>query len=211
MWRQDVFGNAALKSESGDGTEIPTEGDLLTPEPVLQQRGWLNWLSLGMLGAADNHSTGQIFPQEIIKVCLSKSFVQGQTVNNKGYSEFEVTWVKCRSKVLKVSQSFSSLNRCLRAHVLCPHVSLWNHSCMAEILLMLGCMKALALCSTYFSYKVLRSMVEKTSLETAHSTGSERCSTGSVLFQSDLNAPWAATALKSFSFSFHLNFKLNLV
>lgn len=69
MWRQDIFGNAAiLKDENGDGAEGPTAEDLLTPEPVLQQKGWLNWLSLGLLGAADRPDAGQTFPQEIIKV-----------------------------------------------------------------------------------------------------------------------------------------------
>lgn len=68
MWRQDVFANAAaLDTDSSNGPEAPIEGDLLTPEPVLQ-RGWLNWLSLGLLGASDSPESGQIFPQEIIKV-----------------------------------------------------------------------------------------------------------------------------------------------
>uniref|UniRef100_A0A7I4B673 Uncharacterized protein n=1 Tax=Physcomitrium patens TaxID=3218 RepID=A0A7I4B673_PHYPA len=65
---EDIFGNAAiLKDENGDGAEGPTAEDLLTPEPVLQQKGWLNWLSLGLLGAADRPDAGQTFPQEIIK------------------------------------------------------------------------------------------------------------------------------------------------
>lgn len=75
MWRQDIFGNAAiLEDESGDGAEGPTTEDFLTPEPVLQQKGWLNWLSLGLLGAADRPNADQIFPQEIIKVRYSALF-----------------------------------------------------------------------------------------------------------------------------------------
>lgn len=71
MWRQDIFGNAAILEDANDGgAEGPTAEDLLTPEPVLQQKGWLNWLSLGLLGAADRPDAGQIFPQEIIKVRL---------------------------------------------------------------------------------------------------------------------------------------------
>ncbi|KAG0604647.1 hypothetical protein M758_10G186100 [Ceratodon purpureus] len=65
---EDIFGNAALlEDESGGGAEGPTAADLLTPQPVLQQKGWLNWLSLGLLGTADRPDAGQIFPQEIIK------------------------------------------------------------------------------------------------------------------------------------------------
>lgn len=75
MLCQDIFGNAAiLEDDSGVGAEGPTVEDLLAPEPVLQQKGWLNWLSLGLLGAADHPDVGQIFPQEIIKVRQTGQF-----------------------------------------------------------------------------------------------------------------------------------------
>jgi hypothetical protein len=62
---QDLFGDAAGENETNDGIEILNEEAAELPQ---QQQGWLNWLSLGMLGTANTCNSSHIFTQEIVKV-----------------------------------------------------------------------------------------------------------------------------------------------
>jgi hypothetical protein len=68
---QDVFGDAAGENET-NGIEILNEEAAELPQlekaVMQQQQGWLNWLSLGMLGTANTCNSSHIFTQEIVKV-----------------------------------------------------------------------------------------------------------------------------------------------
>ncbi len=69
---QDLFGDAAGENKTNDGIEILNEEAAELPQQekavLQQQQGWLNWLSLGMLGTANTCNSSHIFTQEIVKV-----------------------------------------------------------------------------------------------------------------------------------------------
>ncbi|KAG6546751.1 hypothetical protein Mapa_011940 [Marchantia paleacea] len=76
----DVFENAASEPETNNGETDQREGDEpqssmpLSQQPLSQQRGWLNWLSLGLLGAAESIDAA-VFPDDIIKdLCEAADF-----------------------------------------------------------------------------------------------------------------------------------------
>ncbi|KAL2613042.1 hypothetical protein R1flu_024734 [Riccia fluitans] len=77
---QDVFENAASELSTSNGRAEEREdhgGQQPVPHsqrPLNQQRGWLNWLSLGLLGAAESIDAA-VFPDEIIKdLCEAADF-----------------------------------------------------------------------------------------------------------------------------------------
>jgi hypothetical protein len=71
---QNVFTTAGSELQ-GDGNDLSqTEVGEDLQQPLIQQRGWLNWLSLGLLGAAESIDAA-VCPDEIIKVHISKHSV----------------------------------------------------------------------------------------------------------------------------------------
>jgi hypothetical protein len=84
---QDLFGDAAGDNETNDGIEILNEEAAEVPQQekavLQQQQGWLNWLSLGMLGTANTCNSSHIFMQEIVKDLHEATKLQWPTPLNK--------------------------------------------------------------------------------------------------------------------------------
>ncbi|KAL3675941.1 hypothetical protein R1sor_025889 [Riccia sorocarpa] len=87
---QDVFENAAGEPETTNGRAESREDDgalQAVPQsqrPFSQQRGWLNWLSLGLLGAAESIDAA-VFPDQIIKDLCEAADFNPTSVIESGY------------------------------------------------------------------------------------------------------------------------------
>lgn len=64
---QDGLVSAGNAVEHDGNESDEREAGELSQQPLGQQRGWLNWLSLGLLGAAESIDAA-VCPDEIIKV-----------------------------------------------------------------------------------------------------------------------------------------------